>query len=90
MDDNHELQSDEALEETHVHAIVALTVSLVGVDNRISRLRNICRDSIYRGHMFVREILQGHPVRFHELFLMENHVFRKVLSNFSETGATKR
>ncbi|KAK6161036.1 hypothetical protein DH2020_004417 [Rehmannia glutinosa] len=37
-----------------------------------------CRDSMYRGHRFVMDVINGHHKRCHQLFRMEKHVFLRL------------
>lgn len=47
------------------------------MDSKISFPNNTCRDSYYKENLFIKNVLQGNPIRCHELFRMERHVFIK-------------
>lgn len=53
-------------------------IRIIVIDNKISISKNICRDSLYQGHLFIKDVLQRYAIRCHDLFRMEKHVFIKL------------
>ncbi|CAN6560322.1 unnamed protein product [Malus baccata var. baccata] len=49
-----------------------------------------CRTSSYTGYRWVMEVLIGHPIRCHEQFRMEQHVFKDLLETLKRDYGLKR
>ncbi|KAM1080447.1 hypothetical protein ACFX13_015378 [Malus domestica] len=49
-----------------------------------------CRTSSYTGHRWVMEVLNGHPIRCHEQFKIEHHVFKDLLETLKHDYGLKR
>ncbi|KAM1040629.1 hypothetical protein ACFX15_029381 [Malus domestica] len=49
-----------------------------------------CRTSSYTGYRWVMEVLNGHPIRCHEQFRMEQHVFKDLLETLKRDYGLKR
>ncbi|KAM2033032.1 hypothetical protein FF1_015095 [Malus domestica] len=49
-----------------------------------------CRTSSYTGHRWVMEVLNGHPIRCHEQFRIEHHVFKDLLETLKRDYGLKR
>ncbi|KAI3445219.1 hypothetical protein Pfo_001884 [Paulownia fortunei] len=83
MDSNEENKYDEFKDL----ALVALVSVMVGklisyYENHI--VKEPCRDSMYRRHRFVMDVINGHHERCHQLFRMEKHLFLRLANELRQ------
>lgn len=57
---------------------------IIAIDSKISIPNNIYRDSLYKGDLYVKDVLEGHPI-----YVMK-YVGKPIFIKFFQTIATKR
>ncbi|KAI3450591.1 hypothetical protein Pfo_007256 [Paulownia fortunei] len=73
MDSNEENEYDEFKDLASVALVSVMIGKVISYyENHI--VNEPCRDSMYRGHRFVMDVINGHHERCHQLFRMEKHV----------------
>ncbi|KAG8379279.1 hypothetical protein BUALT_Bualt07G0072000 [Buddleja alternifolia] len=77
MDFNEENEHEEFKDLATV-ALVSVMVGKVVYYYENHMVKEPCRDSIYQGHRFIMDVLNGHFIRRPELFRMEKHVFLRL------------
>ncbi|KAG8388078.1 hypothetical protein BUALT_Bualt02G0087700 [Buddleja alternifolia] len=75
MMDFDEENEHEEFKDLVAVALVSVMVGKVVYYYENHMVKKPCRDSIYRGHRFIMDVLNGHSIRCPELFRMEKHVF---------------
>ncbi|KAI3453559.1 hypothetical protein Pfo_010222 [Paulownia fortunei] len=77
MDSNEENEYDEFKDLASVALVSVMVGKVISYyENHI--VKEPCRDSMYRGHRFVMDVINGHHERCHQLFRMEKHVFLRL------------
>ncbi|KAI3445096.1 hypothetical protein Pfo_001761 [Paulownia fortunei] len=52
-------------------------------------VKESCRDSMYRGHRFIMDVINEHHERCHQLFRMEKHVFLRLAKELRQIKLLK-
>ena len=73
-------EDEDIMQETY------LVAALIGQYAVNHLCKQPCRTSEQTGHAWVREILQGHPIRCYEMFRMEKHIFLKLCTELVDHG----
>ncbi|KAI3447131.1 hypothetical protein Pfo_003796 [Paulownia fortunei] len=77
MDSNEENEYDEFKDFASVVLVSVMVGKVISYyENHI--VNELCRDSMYREHRFVMDVINGHHERCHQLFRMEKHVFLRL------------
>ncbi|KAI3457250.1 hypothetical protein Pfo_013913 [Paulownia fortunei] len=77
MDSNEENEYDEFKDLASVTLVSVMVGKVISYyENHI--VNEPCRNSMYRGHRFIMDVINGHHERCHQLFIMEKHVFLRL------------
>ncbi|KAI3458942.1 hypothetical protein Pfo_015605 [Paulownia fortunei] len=83
MDSNEENEYDEFKDLASVALVSVMVGKVISYyENHI--VKEPCRDSMYQGHRFVMDVINGHHERCHQLFRMEKHVFLRLAKELQQ------